>query len=164
MVDNAADVVDWLTELGIEWEKGYPNVAGLSTPACGRRLATSCRPSYTQLERGGGHVAYETAADTLLTNRSGRVIGVRALEPDGYTDIRARGGVVIACGGFEANPEMRVRYLGRHMDGLILRGSRYNTGDGLRMALAIGALPAGQWGDFHSAVIDGPFHAFRVRA
>ena len=49
---------------------------------------------------------------------------------------------------------MRVQYLGRHMDGLILRGSRYNTGDGLRMALEIGAMPAGQWGDFHSAVID----------
>ena len=82
------------------------------------------------------------------------MVGVRALEPEGYTDIKARGGVVIACGGFEANPEMRVRYLGRHMDGLILRGSRYNTGDGLRMALAIGAMPAGQWGDFHSAVLD----------
>ena len=153
VVDNAADVVDWLTELGIEWEKGYPNVAGYRRQPVGGGWQL-VQTLYTQLERGGGHVAYETAADTLLTNRSGRVIGVRALEPDGYTDIRARGGVVIACGGFEANPEMRVRYLGRHMDGLILRGSRYNTGDGLRMALAIGALPAGQWGDFHSAVID----------
>ncbi|MEM2810407.1 MAG: hypothetical protein QW187_01125, partial [Candidatus Korarchaeum sp.] len=37
---------------------------------------------------------------------------------------------------------------------LILRGSRHNTGDGIQMALAIGAQPAGQWGDYHSAVID----------
>src|SRR5206468_9003411 len=84
----------------------------------------------------------------------GRVIGVRALEPDGYTDVKARGGVVIASGGFEANVEMRVRYLGRYMDNVILRGTRYNTGEGLRMALEIGAMPAGQWGDFHSAVLD----------
>ena len=153
VVDNAADVVDWLTEMGIAWEKGYPNVAGYRRQPVGGgwQLVDTL---YKHLERGGGHVAYETAAETLLTNRSGRVVGVRALEPGGYTDIQARGGVVIASGGFEANPEMRVRYLGRHMDGLILRGSRYNTGDGLRMALAIGAMPAGQWGDFHSAVLD----------
>ncbi len=153
VVDNAADAVDWLTGMGIEWEKGYPNVAGYRRQPVGGgwQLVDTL---YKHLERGGVHVAYETAAEKLLTNRAGRVVGVRALEPEGYTDIKARGGVVIACGGFEANPEMRVRYLGRHMDGLILRGSRYNTGDGLRMALAIGAMPAGQWGDFHSAVLD----------
>jgi tricarballylate dehydrogenase len=100
------------------------------------------------------HVAYETAAEKLLTDRSGRVIGVRALEPDGYTAVKARGGVILASGGFEANVEMRVRYLGRNLDNVILRGTRYNTGEGLTMALAIGALPAGQWGDFHSAVLD----------
>ena len=49
---------------------------------------------------------------------------------------------------------MRVRYLGRFADSLILRGSRYNTGEGLMMALAAGAAPAGQWGDYHSAVLD----------
>ena len=153
VVDNAADVVDWLTGMGIEWEKGYPHVAGYRRQPVGGgwQLVDTL---YKHLERGGVHIAYETAAETLLTGRNGRVVGVRALEPEGYTDIKARGGVAIACGGFEANPEMRVRYLGRHMDGLILRGSRYNTGDGLRMALAIGAMPAGQWGDFHSAVLD----------
>jgi tricarballylate dehydrogenase len=153
IVDNAADVVDWLTELGVQWEKGYPNVAGYRRQPVGGgwQLVDTL---FKQLERGGVHVAYETAAEQLLTDRSGRVVGVRVLEPEGYTDIKARGGVVIACGGFEANVEMRVRYLGRFMDNIILRGSRYNTGDGLRMALAIGASPAGQWGDFHSAVLD----------
>ncbi|MBI3245165.1 MAG: FAD-dependent tricarballylate dehydrogenase TcuA [Deltaproteobacteria bacterium] len=153
VVDNAADVVDWLTDLGVQWEKGYPNVAGYRRQPVGGgwQLVDTL---YKHLERGGVHVAYETAAEQLLTDRSGRVVGVRVLEPEGYTDIKARGGVVIACGGFEANVEMRVRYLGRFMDNIILRGSRYNTGDGLRMALAIGAQPAGQWGDFHSAVLD----------
>lgn len=153
IVENAVDAVDWLTELGVQWEKGYPNVAGYRRQPVGGgwQLVDTL---YKHLERGGVHVAYETAAEQLLTERSGRVVGVRVLEPEGYTDIKARGGVVIACGGFEANVEMRVRYLGRFMDNIILRGSRYNTGDGLRMALAIGAQPAGQWGDFHSAVLD----------
>lgn len=153
VVENAADVVDWLTDLGVRWEKGYPNVAGYRRQPVGGgwQLVDTL---YKHLERGGVHVAYETAAEQLLTDRSGRVVGVRVLEPEGYTDIKARGGVILACGGFEANVEMRVRYLGRFMDNIILRGSRYNTGDGLRMALAIGAQPAGQWGDFHSAVLD----------
>ena len=62
--------------------------------------------------------------------------------------------MILACGGFQANVEMRVRYLGRFADSLILRGSRYNTGEGLRMAIEAGAQPAGQWGDYHSAVLD----------
>jgi tricarballylate dehydrogenase len=153
LVDNAADVMDWLTELGVQWEKGYPNVAGYRRQPVGGgwQLVDTL---YKHLERGGVHIAYETTAESLLTDRSGRVIGVRVLEPDGYTDVKARGGVVIASGGFEANPEMRVRYLGRFMDNVILRGTRYNTGEGLKMALEIGAMPAGQWGDFHSAVLD----------
>ncbi len=153
LVDNAADVVDWLTQLGVQWEKGYPHVAGYRRQPVGGgwQLVDTL---YKHLERGGVHIAYDTTAEQLLTDRSGRVRGVRVLEPDGYTDVKARGGVVIASGGFEANVEMRVRYLGRFADNLILRGTRYNTGDGLRMALAIGAMPAGQWGDFHSAVLD----------
>ena len=153
IVDNAADVVDWLTELGVQWEKGYPNVAGYRRQPVGGgwQLVDTL---YKHLERGGVHVAYGTAGEKLLTDRAGRVIGVRALEPDGYTDVKARGGVVVASGGFEANVEMRVRYLGRFMDNVILRGTRYNTGEGPKMALEIGAMPAGQWGDFHSAVLD----------
>jgi len=153
IVDNAANVVDWLTELGVQWEKGYPNVAGYRRQPVGGgwQLVDTL---YKHLERGGVYVAYGTAGEKLLTDRAGRVIGVRALEPDGYTDVKARGGVVIASGGFEANVEMRVRYLGRFMDNVILRGTRYNTGEGLKMALEIGAMPAGQWGDFHSAVLD----------
>ena len=153
IAENAVAVVDWLTELGVEWEKGYPHIRGYRRQPVGGGHALVKR-LFGHLESAQVNVAYETAAEKLLTDQKGRVVGVRALEPDGYTDVMARGGVVIASGGFEANPEMRTRYLGRHMDGLILRGTRYNTGEGLTMAMAIGAMPAGQWGDFHSAVID----------
>ena len=66
---------------------------------------------------------------------------MRCTGPEGITDIEAAGGVILACGGFQANVEMRVRYLGRFADSLILRGSRYNTGEGLTMALAAGRRP-----------------------
>jgi tricarballylate dehydrogenase len=78
-------------------------------------------------------------------------VGVR--DGDGFGELTARA-VVLGCGGFEANPEWRARYLGRPWDHAKVRGTRYNTGDGLRMALEIGALPCGQWTGCHSTPID----------
>ena len=56
IVDNAADAVDWLTELGVQWEKGYPNVAGYRRQPVGGgwQLIDTL---YKHLERGGVHVA-----------------------------------------------------------------------------------------------------------
>ena len=42
---------------------------------------------------------------------------------------------MLACGGFEANTEWRTRYLGPGWDLAKVRGTRFNTGDGIRMAL-----------------------------
>ena len=56
----------------------------------------------------------------------------------------------IRCGGFEANREWRARYLGPGWDMAKVRGTRYNTGDGIRMALDIGAQAYGQWSGCHS--------------
>jgi len=57
---------------------------------------------------------------------------------------------VLACGGFESNPEWRVRYLGPGWDLARVRGTRHNLGDGIRMALEIGAVPYGNWSGCHS--------------
>jgi tricarballylate dehydrogenase len=61
---------------------------------------------------------------------------------------------VLACGGFEANAEWRTRYLGAGWDLAKVRGSRFNTGDGIRMALAIGASPCGNWSGCHAVQWD----------
>jgi tricarballylate dehydrogenase len=91
------------------------------------------------------------------------VTGVVVQDPDGFRELTARA-VVLGCGGFEANPEWRARYLGRPWDHAKVRGTRYNTGDGLRMALEIGALPHGQWTGCHSTPIDAeaPPHGDRT--
>jgi tricarballylate dehydrogenase len=60
------------------------------------------------------------------------------------------GAVVLASGGFEANSEMRTRYLGPGWDMALVRGTRYNMGDGIRMALDIGAMPCGNWSGCHA--------------
>jgi tricarballylate dehydrogenase len=108
-------------------------------------------------------IRYGTSAVRLLLDGRGRVTGVAVRDADGFADLTARA-VVLGCGGFEANPEWRARYLGRPWDHAKVRGTRYNTGDGLRMALEIGALPCGQWTGCHSTPIDAeaPPHGDRT--
>ena len=103
----------------------------------------------TACERMGITIRYETGLRELIQEESGRVTGVRAFGPDGYENISAKA-VILACGGFESNPEMRVRYLGQGWDLARVRGTRHNTGDGIRMALEIGAVPFGNWSGCHS--------------
>ncbi len=58
--------------------------------------------------------------------------------------------IVLASGGFEANPEWRTRYLGPGWELAKVRGTRFNTGDGIRMALNAGAAPYGHWSGCHA--------------
>jgi tricarballylate dehydrogenase len=96
----------------------------------------------------GVDIFYDTRAVSLLRDDM-RVCGVTAHTSDGSRDFKARC-VVLACGGFEANPEMRTRYLGPGWDMAKVRGTRFNMGDGLRMALDIGACPFGNWSGRHA--------------
>lgn len=77
------------------------------------------------------------------------VTGVRVKTSGGIQDIQA-GAVILACGGFEANAEWRTRYLGPGWEMARVRGTRFNTADGLRMALEIGASPFGNWSGCHA--------------
>ena len=60
----------------------------------------------------------------------------------------------MACGGFEANQEMRLKYLGGGWERAKVRGAKYNTGDGHRAAMEVGAKPVGQWTGCHATPID----------
>jgi len=108
---------------------------------------------YPRLAERGITCRFETKAIEFLSDGSGRVVGVRAKTRKGYVDLLAKA-VIVATGGFQANTEMRVRYLGREAASLVVRGSKYNTGDGLSMVTAIGGKSMGDWGGFHSAVMD----------
>jgi tricarballylate dehydrogenase len=98
--------------------------------------------------REGIEVLYGARAVSLIAGDAG-VTGVRVKQGGATRDIPAHA-VVLAAGGFQANVEWRTRYLGPGWDLAKVRGSRFNTGDGLRMALEIGAMPAGQWSGCHA--------------
>ena len=106
-----------------------------------------------QAERLGIEIRYATGVRKLLQDRSGAVTGVHVMGPDGYADIPGRS-VVLACGGFEASPEMRVRYYGAGWESCRVRGTRYNTGEGLRAALDIDAQAFGGWSTCHAVQWD----------
>ena len=98
-------------------------------------------------------ISYATAATQLIQDQAGAITGVVVKGPDGIRNLHAKS-VVLACGGFEANPEMRARYLGPGWDLAKVRGVRYNTGDGINMALDIGAQPFGHWQGCHAVAWD----------
>lgn len=104
-------------------------------------------------DREGITIRYDTALVNLLQDQKGVVTGVKAKGPDGFEEIHGKA-VVLACGGFQANPEMRVRYFGPGWELCRVRGTRYNTGDGIKAALDIGAQPFGGWSTCHAVQWD----------
>lgn len=109
---------------------------------------------FTASQHAGIDIAYQAKMIGFLQDTTGRVTGVRVRTPGGSRDAPA-GAVVLASGGFEANAEMRARYLGAGWDQVKVRGTRFNTGETLRMALDIGAKPVGHWQGCHATPIDG---------
>jgi tricarballylate dehydrogenase len=104
----------------------------------------------------GADVRFRTTAVDLLRDGDGRIAGVRAVDPQGnHVEIRARA-TLLASGGFEGNPEMMTHYLGAHAARIrpVASGGYYNKGEGIRMALAAGAAPAGDYGSYHAEPVD----------
>ncbi|HSS70507.1 MAG TPA: FAD-dependent tricarballylate dehydrogenase TcuA [Casimicrobiaceae bacterium] len=99
-------------------------------------------------ERNGAAIWYGARAMRLVADDEG-VHGVE-LRRHGTTVTVPANAVVLASGGFEANAEWRTRYLGPGWDLARVRGTRFNTGGGIAMALDIGASPSGNWSGCHA--------------
>src|SRR6185312_671915 len=157
IVTKSYDTACWLASLGIrfiprmahafEIDGRYRMSPGIVTEAVGGGEGLIERQTQIALKNGVS-VRYNTKVLSLLFDGHA-VHGVRAKSGGAVSEIGC-GAVVLACGGFEANPEWRARYLGPGWDLVKVRGTRFNTGDGLRMALAVGAAPYGHWSGCHA--------------
>jgi succinate dehydrogenase/fumarate reductase flavoprotein subunit len=125
----------------------YPNGGGLAI--------VNALHSYIA-KYDSAEVHYETEAVKLTLSDEGRVNGVVVRGPDGLLKTMTADNVVLACGGFEGNPEMLTKYVGpKAVDlPLIAPGVRYNRGAGLRMAMDVGAGTAGQFDMIHAELVD----------
>ena len=153
----------WMRERGVRFQPSYGRQAfkredgrfrfwgGLAVEAWGGGPGL-VQALYEAVTKAGIDVHYQAAGLSLLTDDSG-VGGVRARIAGHTVGIRAPA-VVLACGGFEANAAWRARYLGPGWDLAKVRGTRFNQGDGIRMALDVGAMPAGNWSGCHAVAWD----------
>ena len=116
----------------------------------GEGLVESLR---TALDRNGIDLWHEAAGRSLVLDESGAVRGVR-IRRQGRMVEAACSAVVLASGGFQANAEWRTRYLGPGWDLAKVRGTRFNTGDGIAMAFDAGAMPYGNWSGAHAVAWD----------
>ena len=82
-------------------------------------------------------VRFGASAQRLLKASTGEVRGLIVEGRNGVGTVKARRGVVLACGGFEADPKMQMQYW--QLKPVLSAVSRGNTGDGIRMALEMGA-------------------------
>ncbi len=158
LVTESFATLNWMRDKGVRFIPIYGRQAfkidgkfkfwgGLTVEAVGGGPGLIAMLTDAAAKRGVA-IRYGTRALDLLYDGI-RVEGVRVRQDGALRELRARS-VVLACGGFEANPEWRTRYLGPPWDLAKVRGSRYNTGDGIRMALDIGASPCGNWSGCHA--------------
>jgi tricarballylate dehydrogenase len=158
LVRRSFDAMKWMRGKGVRFAPIYGRQAfkiggkfkfwgGLTVESVGGgpglvdSLTDGCR-------KRGVEVRYSARATDLIADEKG-VHGVKVKTGEHVYSVRANA-VVLACGGFQANTEMRTRYMGPGWELAKIRGTRFNTGEGHRMALAIGASSAGNWSGGHA--------------
>ena len=128
---------------------------GLGMPA-GNGLAIVDGLAAVLEHTDGADLRYQTEAVRLSVSGEGRVDGVVVRGRDGLLRTVLADAVVIASGGFEGNSEMLTQYLGERACDLpvISPGTANNRGEGIRMAVEVGADTAGQFDRFHAEPVD----------
>ena len=158
LVKRSLPAMIWMREKGVRFVPIYGRQAfkiggkfkfwgGLTVEAWGG--GPGLVDSLTTIARKVGiEIFYDTRALELISDGFA-IHGLRARRGNEMVEFRSPA-VVLACGGFQANTEWRTRYLGPGWELAKVRGSRFNTGDGIRMALDIGASPNGHWSGSHA--------------
>ena len=121
----------WILVRGMGEFEGFPWAKGL------RGGARLFRILLDNVEDRGIPVWCEAPATELITDANGEVLGAWVVRDGRQLAVRARRGVVLACGGFEWAEDLKRQYFeGMPVFGVVGRG---NTGDGIRMAQSVGA-------------------------
>ena len=156
--ESAGPTLQWLKSYGVRFDFLPSYLITTSTtrlaPVGGGLALVEALGSAA--ETAGVDVRYRTTARSLIVNQYGYVAGVRAVGAANQPLEFEAPSVVLASGGFEGNSEMLAHYMGPSAAFLrpVARGGYYNRGEGIRMALDIGAAPCGDYGQFHAEPLD----------
>jgi tricarballylate dehydrogenase len=156
---EAGPTIQWLKSLGVTFNQHKLNHYIIETaprirPNGGGLALIETLSNYAR--KNGARIFFNHTAYRLIVSEKGRIAGVLARTADGDScEIHGRG-VVLASGGFEGNPEMLAQYVGKRAEFIrpVAKGGYYNKGEGIRMALDIGAASAGDFASFHAEPID----------
>ncbi|KAJ5973156.1 hypothetical protein N7481_010366 [Penicillium waksmanii] len=151
LADRAPQAVQWLERQGVQFHamdyflKSWPN--RIQPVGKGAAIIEALQRS---ARAKGIQLVYECRAKQLHLGKEGATIKAA----DGRRFIAKS--VVLASGGFQGNPELLHTYFGTGAESLrpISPGTRWNTGDGIQMALNNGAAVNGNWNGMHSEIID----------
>lgn len=162
LVDDAADAVRWLSRHGVTWrlmfERQSFRIADrirfwgnlvIGTTGGGQGLIEA---ELAAAQRCGVELRYGTEVLDLVRDGQ-RVAGVVYEDPSGRHELRS-GAVVLASGGFQGDARARASYLGPGWDLAKVRGTPYNTGGPLFIAIEHGARAAGHWSGCHAIAWD----------
>lgn len=162
LVSQSYETVHWLAGHNVRFEPIYDRQSykkngryvfwGGLTLAIEGEGEGMVQAELAEVLRLGGEIRYHCAAVALLLN-DGKVVGVRCTGEEGEQDLKATS-VILGCGGFEANPELRKELIGENWDQAKVRGTRHNMGAGLRMATEIGAATFGSFQGCHAVPMD----------
>ena len=158
LIESSFDTLRWLRGKGVRFLPLYGRQSftvdgrtrfwgGLTVEAWGG--GPGLVDSMTEIARKAGVRIRYGARALGLRRRAGGGFDVQLTD-----EALAADAVVLACGGFEANPAWRARYLGPGWDLAKVRGTRFNTGDGIRMAIDVGAASRGNWSGCHAVAWD----------
>ncbi len=155
LAERAGSTLSWLSGFGVRFDAlptAFLTTSTTRLMPVGGGLALVEDLTRAAQERGVRFL-FETTARSLITEEA-RVAGLRVVGAEGPADLL--GFVVLACGGYEGNSEMLARYHGEKgmLCRPVARGGHYNKGEGIEMALAIGAQGAGNFGLFHAEPVD----------
>ena len=155
LADKAPETLVWASGFGVKYvtlDVPFPTSVQprISPNGGGLALLEAFLPAFLSK---GGTIRYNSAADALCVGDDGSVEGVRGTGPNNRPFKVSATAVILACGGFEGNAEMLNRYMGPRAMYLrpMSRGGYYNKGEGIQMALDIGAAPCGDFGSCHAS-------------
>jgi tricarballylate dehydrogenase len=164
LVAESRDTIAWLAGKGLRYRlmyerQAYPDAQGRQVFWGGLAVGSTgggkglIEQHTDAAEKAGVEIRYGVRARDLVRD-GGRVTGVTWTDTTGATGTLNAESVVLAAGGFEADPRLRRTHLGEGWQRARVRGTPLNTGDMLTAALAAGAAPYGDWGSCHSVAWD----------
>jgi len=146
-IDESASTIDWLEQQGVEFEgveamkAGGPRVFHVMKGNPITRGAGLINSLVAKAKENGVRIYVRTPVKELMTDNENRIIGVIAVDNNGNTIRIDTKAVVISTAGFQDNKEMLEKYVG--MGSAMASYNLEMTGDGIRMAWAVGAAPEG---------------------